>query len=948
MKIRWLFIYLIISSVTIGLSAGKNKIPYEDFKWQRYETEHFYFFYYDAEAHLLPTVVKLVETSYDILSKQLQHEIDFKIPFVMYKTHEEFEMTNIFGGFIPRAVGAFADPFQSRMVLPIDQPEEDLHALIQHEMTHIFQYDMLYNNRISTIIRAQSPTWFTEGMSSYFGDDETTLDLMVLRDAAINADFRSLSQVAGLSFLAYRIGHAVFSFMEQEWGMEGIRNFLWQYRKNITGKIDIAITKAFELEPDEFDRKFRKYLRKKYIGLLPNKEEPDDHAKEIRTRKIFTTLSPELSPSGDLFAAIVPIKNELDLVLISTKDGRIFSNLTKGYSNSYTEILVGAFDGTSDLSWSQDGNEIAFAVRQEGTAHLFVVNVLTKKIISDIHIPGIRDMQSPCFSKDGRSVYFTGNKNGLFDLFVFNRDNDTATNLTNDKFLDKNPRLSPNGKELLYSSNRDGFYKVFVLDLATGGKTQLTSGLGNDIQASFSQNMKDIYFSSDRFDDIYNIYSLNLDDGTIKQYTNVLTGAFAPQERVIFDHKESEESKQLVFTSYYEGRYRIYRMMEPDERAESYQIERDNYSVYRAKPEMIKFNMDPNSNTKYKPKEHFMVSNVGLTVGVTDDGRFLSTGSLMFSDVLNIHNLNVDIQSISSYDSYYISYVNKKNRLQWGSAVSYFQYFLIDFYVQPGSRFERVYKNASATGFLRYPFSIFSRVDAGIGYRDQDFYTLQFNDEGLPFYKPVDQVKPFLFASFSRDTIRYSYFGPLQGMGLDLTAEYMQDTMESGHLYFRAYKEMTRRSLLAFRVYGDVSNGETPDLFFLGGNNNLRGDFYYNQFTGTRRLLATTELRFPILDVLRLPFGLTLQNIRAAIFAEAGGTWFEGSDFNFEFEGDTWNPEIFDQPIYFQYPYLIGSYGLDVHLNLAGMELHWAWTKRTNFREFPSGSLFSFWIGRKF
>lgn len=945
---RWLFILILTSIASAVFAAGKNKIPYEDFNWQRYESEHFYVFYYDEEAHMVDRVVELIETSYAFLSRQLQHEINFKIPFVMYKTHEEFEMTNIFPGFVPRAVGAFADPFQSRMVLPIDLSDEELHALIQHEMTHIFQFDMLYNNRISTIIRSQSPTWFREGMASYFGDDETTLDKMVLRDAALNADFRSLNQVAGLSFLAYRIGHSAFDFMEEEWGIEGIRNFLWQYRKNITGRIGIAINKAFEVQPEEFDRMFRKYLRKKYIDLLPKKEEPDDYAREIRTRKVFTTLSPELSPSGDLFAAIVPIKNELDLVLISTKDGRIFSNLTKGYTGRYTEILLGAFEGKNDLAWSSDGNEIAFTARKEGTSHLFVVNVLTKKIVDSIKIPSVRDIQSPCFSKNGRTLFFVGNKNGQFDLFEYQRDGGQSRNLTEDAFVDRNPKVSPDGKELVYSSSRDGFFKVFAIDLATQEKSQLSSGQGNDIQPNYSQDMSKVYYSSDRYDDIYNIYALDLEKGTLEQFTDVLTGAFAPQERVIFDHKESEETKQLVFTSYYEGRYRIYRMEKPEERAVAYEVKNDNYSAFRANPDYLQFELTPANHTTYKPKKHFMVSNVGLTAGVTDDGRFLSSGNLTFSDVLNIHNLNVDVQSISSYDSYYVSYINRKGRFQWGTSASYYQYFFIDYFYQPGNRLDRLYKNASLTMFGRYPINMFTRFDFGIGYRDQDFYTLAFQDGEIPYYKPVDHTKPFAYAAFSFDSIRYSSYGPQHGFGVDLTAEHMLDVNDSFRLRLRGYKELTRRSLLAFRIEGDLSDGDTPDLFFLGGTDNLRGDYYYNQFAGTRKFLSTFELRFPILDAVRFPIGLTLGNIRGAFFVEAGGTWFEGGDFNFEFEGDTWDPDRFELEYLTPYPYLIGSYGLDVSMFFMGLELHWAWAKRTNFQEFPEGTRFSFWIGRKF
>jgi Tol biopolymer transport system component len=943
---RFLLLVVLTSPVW---AAGKNKVQTESLNWRELETEHFTFFYYDQEAHLLEKVSRFAETSYQKLSDLLQHQIQEKIPFIFYKTHEEFEKTTIYPGFLPRAVGAFAEPFQSRMVLPVDMTDDELRGLISHELTHIFQYDMLYNNRISTIIRAQAPTWFTEGMASYLGDDETNLDRMVLRDAAINGNFFSLSQVAGLSFLAYRIGHAVFDFMEENWGLEGIRNFLWQYRKNITGRIEIAIKQAFEIEGEEFDRRFRKYLRKRYIADLPEKEEPDDHALEIRSRKVFTTLSPALSPSGDLFAAIVPVKNKLDLVLVSTKDGKIFENLTKDWTTDYTEILVRAYEGKNDISWSADGEEIAFTARREGTARLFVVNVLTHRFVEDLQFEGVRDIQSPTFAPDGDTLYFVANQNGQFDVFSYHRIHKELKNLTQDEAKDINPQASSDRPELVYSSFRDGFYKIFALDLDTLKQTQLTSGVGNDIQASFSQDHHHLFFSSDRFSDTYNIYSLDLEAGSLTQYTNILTGAFAPQERTFFDHRESQERTQLLFTAYYEGRFRIYRMNEPEKRGTPYSVEQDNWQSFRVRPELLTFKIDPESGETYRPKKHFSVSNANVSVGVTDDSRFISVGDVSFSDVLGIHTLRASVYTISSYESYYVDYINRKNRWNWGGSFRLRQYFLVDPFFSPGDRLERLYKNISLSGFLSYPFSTFTRVDAGAGFRSQDYYQLGINEEDQFFYQPVDYDKPFAYAAFSLDTVRYSYLGPIQGQGLDLVAEVMQDAYRTVQMRYRAYMEMTRRSSFALRVEGDYSDGDTPDLFFLGGINNLRGDFYYNQFVGTRRFLSTAELRFPLLDAINFPFGLSFRNIRGAFYVEVGGAWHEDDSFNWEFEdSDTWSPEQFDRPEYTLYNYLIGTYGLDVHFNMMGAEFHWTFSKRTNFDTFPSGSQMSFWIGYQF
>jgi Tol biopolymer transport system component len=944
------------------LAQGKNKIQYEDFEWKSYDTAHFRIFHDAKAANILPDVANMAEAAYQQVSDKLQHQLNFKVPFIAYKTHEEFAQTNIFPGFLPRAVGAFAEPFQSRMVLPLDGSPEENYALIVHELTHIFQFDMLYNNRISTIIRSTAPTWFTEGMASYVADDENNLDRMVLRDAAVNSNFSSLGAFAGFSFIAYRIGNAAFQYIEDTYGIEGVRDFLWQYRKNITGSVGSAIERAFEVTVEDFDRDFRKYLRRQYVTLLPIKEEPDDHAREVRTRRVITTLSPELSPSGDLFAAIVPFKNELDLVLISTKDGRIFKNLTRGYTNRYRELNVNAFQGVNDLGWSDDGNELVFTAFKEGTSQIYVINVLNGDIVEEVSFGQIRDAQSPVFSKDGNTIYFVGNKQAAFDVYSYDRATGDITNLTKDEYHDRNPRLSPNGQEIIYSSSRLGFYKIFAMDLKSGKKTQLTSGLGNDIQATYSPNMESIYFSSDRFDDIYNIYQLDLNTGDMYQYTNILTGAFSPQERIFYDAREGEETKQLVFTAYYQGRYRVYRMDKPESRRQLYTPSEDSFDNVKDYNMSAGLQFDPERVVEYQKFKNFAISNVNVNAGATDDGRFITSSSIQFSDVLGDHVLDVNAYSVSSLENYSASYVDRSNRLQWGVAADSLQQFFvartnpIDFETR---RFDRTYKSFNVAGFVRYPLSLYTRLDASLGFTDQDIFrpvrqtaTLDNGDEFV-FYllDDADFAEPFATLGFSVDTVRYQRYGPQHGMLFDVGYKKILDQSDTFSLDFRGYQELTRRSLLAFRLLADYSDGDVPELFALGGNNYLRGNFLFNEFIGAKRLLSQLEIRMPLVDEVRFP-GFSLTNIRGAFYVDAGGTWYEDDDFNFEFpaDPDPLNPDPFNDwdPINPPRNYLIGSYGLDIAVNLFGLETHWTWARRTNFSDFPSNSKFSFWIGRKF
>ena len=160
---------------------GKNKVTYERFDWQVYRSPHFDIHYYPSIDPFLDQVVSYAESAYADLSKQLDHELRFRVPLVVYKTHGEFLQTNITLAELPEGVAAFAEPVQYRMVLPIDGPPDELYKLIAHELVHIFQYSMFYEGYLGRALRSSPPTWLIEGLASYLADDESTLDQMVKR-----------------------------------------------------------------------------------------------------------------------------------------------------------------------------------------------------------------------------------------------------------------------------------------------------------------------------------------------------------------------------------------------------------------------------------------------------------------------------------------------------------------------------------------------------------------------------------------------------------------------------------------------------------------------------------------------------------------------------------------------------------------------------------------------
>ena len=74
---------------------GKNNIHYDRFDWHIYTTDHFEIYYYPEIEKHLERVAGYAESAYQHVSADLKHDLSFKIPLILFKTHSEFEQENV-------------------------------------------------------------------------------------------------------------------------------------------------------------------------------------------------------------------------------------------------------------------------------------------------------------------------------------------------------------------------------------------------------------------------------------------------------------------------------------------------------------------------------------------------------------------------------------------------------------------------------------------------------------------------------------------------------------------------------------------------------------------------------------------------------------------------------------------------------------------------------------
>ncbi|MDX1644070.1 MAG: hypothetical protein R3244_06910, partial [Thermoanaerobaculia bacterium] len=940
--------------------------------------------------------VSFAESAYDYLSREFDYQIKEPTPLIFYRTHSEFQQTNVISNYIPEGTGAFATPLRNRMVMPVDLPDDELMELMLHELTHIFQYHVLYGGSTGRGLTQIAPQYINEGMASYFAQDESARDKMYLRDAVVNdslppitADFQG--------YFAYRYGHAFFDFIEERWGKEGVQEFLIELRNTLGARVGPAVERTFFMSAEDFNADFRRWLRQKYLPELVATGEPGDFGRPFRVkqRRNMWLASPAASPSGDLVAAIMQDGRDTDVVLLDARSRELLKNLTKGYTSDYQYIIaqeVGQLGRKMgrDLSFSPDGNTLAVFARHEGERELLLIDVLKGKVRRRLAI-SVDQPLAPSFHPDGSRVIFAGHRGGQFDIFEVVLDSGEIVQLTEDAIFDGAPAYSPDGESVVFVSTIGDFDKLFrIARDRPAERFQITHGESDENDPVYSPDGTKIYFTSDRTG-ANNIFSLEPETGEIVQYTNAVTGCFMP---TILANPTGPNS--LVYTAFWKGAHDIYRMDLGDPITEPIVFETKEVAATPRSlsaqdlPQFepaIEVAIDEANVEPYGGKKFFLENFFGGTIGISDDQTFIAALGVSFTDYLGDRRIVGYFQSVESFRNFDVRYLNQTKRLQR----MYRLYDDEDFFVflDNDLTLEQVsiFQETGATASVIYPIDFNRRVEVGVGYarRELDFVIQiglpledaiaagelddlieRFGLEGLtpeqqaevlrpftgdpvpvPVVNPRTDDYPFVQASFIGDSTVFTSYGPHSGQRYRLSASYAANTdtgeddsstlFSSLSLDYRGYIPLTRRMEIAVRGYGYTTSGDFATPVYFGGLDTVRG-FDFRSVVGDEGFFSNIELRFPLLDQIAVG-GFGFQGIRGFLFLDVAGARFSELQPNW----DCWDSE--DDRL----QDCVSSYGFGFSLNLFGLPMNWNFSKQWDFdKTLTDGFDTSFWIGYKF
>ncbi len=942
---------VLISSSVLAQGFGKNKITAQRFDWHIHRTEHFDIHYYPSEAKLVPVMAAIAEDAYDKHSEDFEHELENRTPLILYKSHKDFQETNIILQELHEGIGGFAELFKHRIVIPFTGSLEAFREVIYHELIHIFQYDILYQKPHARLYSGEflyaPPIWFMEGMADYFAEDNDAIGEMVLRDASINNNIAPLTELQNFNrlsspYLGYKMGQLAVGYLVQTYGREKIAEILQGLRQSRTKNIDVVFKNVLGKSLADFDKEWQQMVRKRYWPLIQDMELPSIAAKILTEEARFShNIKPVWSPSGDIIAYITGNEGFLEIVLMSAKTGEKLDRITKRFfRNKYEEIRTDVSGFDQSLTWAPGGDHIVFIGKHHNANYLFEVNVLTHKLTHYIKLD-FDTATSPNYDGTGKRIVFSALKEGQTDLYTLDLETETINRLTQDSFNDTHPSWHPTKNVIVYASERERKNRLVLIDIDQRTQQILTDNSSNAISPVWMSDGESVLFCADRAG-VFDAYKLHITNMETTRLTNFITGCFNPSF--------SPDGKQLLFSAYQNGKYDICVM-------ESTKIldEKIETTPLAAQPVSIVLDTDisePNyriAKRKYSTRSSFRFDAIFPQFSYGADGLLRSQIQMSASDMLGNHRVEVGVINQSGgylIPDFIAQYGFLTHRADVGAAVyNYHQYHRLGSIRNQRGFLQRI---TGADGYFTYPFDRYRRLD------------LRFSMYTMPFSHNFQTSEPFNFyergllslgsIAFVGDNTMWREWAPYRGTRYRVQIERSfpalgsQLALTNAIFDFRNYLGLGRRSTIATRLLLGGSFGTDKSLFYLGGIDTLRG-YNYEDFVGSRVGLFSVELRIPFIDALYFgwPIRWSIGGIGGVLFADFGGTWSDwqyGPDNPFQaFRRDGNRIHLAD---------IKGSVGVGLRLRLGLFSIDFAAARHTDLASIKPGFKYQFGLGQAF
>lgn len=523
-------------------AAAQLRDPF--LEWRTIHTDHFDIHYHDPLALVARRVAAVAERAHVTLREIFGFEPQPSLgqTRIQIVLTDDSDSANGSATAIPfDTIRLYAEPPEDLSTL--SDYDDWLTTLVSHEHTHILHLDQA--SGVPSILNAilgkvympnhVLPAWMTEGIAVWQETERTSggrlrssMWDMYLRADALEDRFWRIDQVSngadrwphGES--AYLYGSHFMRFIAERYGRESIAAMAQDYGGSVL--------------PYGINRVAERATGHTFTELW------DQFLAERRTH--YQAMQAEVDALGRIDGVRITTHGESTRAPRFLRDGRLVYMRGDNYSRARLMIVDPATGQTGDTfarlnaggegAVHPDGSYVLFS-RVDWYRDIYAYADLFRRDLvtgEETRITEGLRAREPDISPDGRHVAFTTTRAGTSHLMLADLEDIRGTMhelAPHDRFeLVYTPRFSPDGRSVVFSSWSSGGYRdIQIVDIDTGRIDELTHDRAQDSDPVFSPDGQVVYFASDRTG-ISNIYAYRLASGTVRQITNVVTGAYTP------------------------------------------------------------------------------------------------------------------------------------------------------------------------------------------------------------------------------------------------------------------------------------------------------------------------------------------------------------------------------------------------------------------------------------
>jgi Tol biopolymer transport system component len=661
------------------------------------------------------------------------------------------------------------------------------------------------------------------------------------------------------------------------------------------------------------------------------------------------------SPTSDKLAFVSNNNGRDELRIIDIKGKQLVT--------TYVPELSSAFAP----DWSPDGLSIVFCGVDKGYCDLFLYNLAARsctRLTNDISSKG-----DPRFTRDGSAIVFSrqdtcGSPSRALrargakpmQLWRMSLPDKSCSQITFSAGNKKSSCFSPDGKTLLYVSDKNGIDNIYAAPFARPDSAAAFTDVIGDVSSPdfakdsstlvyclFQKGAWDIWRATDPLARLLkrqperSRWVESCEDTSVRFFAPVVLGdtASRPAKKASSDSSaihpgtRSKTENQDTVIGILETDIAPPETPRPDSlhvknsdtllatASVSFAVTSVDTQGHVAQPQPARY--DTSATRPYRLQ--FAPEFVSLGLGTDAYYGYGVAGQIaaVFTDLMGNQQIAVmgDVQgSFAEYTHVFASYLNLEHKVNFGG----------------GAFFNREYTSADLFGdslyfdtdvglmlLLRYPFSMFSRIDVE-GFYENLFrvpYLYQSTNgstvtDSTRSSKTINIFMPSI--SYVYDNVLWGITGPLNGTRgqarvlVSPPTRFLDASFASFDIDVRNYLHLFKRFVWANRVAFGASmalRNNEPDerKFFLGGDENwllynynsaryqenVNNFFYsdmvvplrgwdYLDIVGTRFAVVNTEFRFPFLKEMTLawPLPISIRYVNGAVFTDAGNAWNSG------------------------------------------------------------------------